>query len=188
LDDQSAKPVPDPLASLNQVCELLAVDSGFRVTRVRQAPDLEQTPSSLGRIIKEIRLRRFGAVFSGVLALLYFELRQQDPRIIVIDLHWHLTKMRTGWAVFIHFLDGEGRICFQGDYSLDGEAPDALGFVYSRRVVAVPREVARGTYRVRLGVWSPAESRHLPLSRVQGCDREPPGDYHNAVLLDVVTI
>ena len=188
MDDHSAKPILDPLVSLNQVCELLAGDSEFRVTRVRQAPDFGQTPPWLGRIIKEIRLLRFGAVFSRTITLLYFKVQQQDPHNIVMDVHWHLTKRQPGWAVFIHFLDYEGNLCFQGDYSLDGEAPDALGFVYSRRVVAVPREVVRGAYRVRLGVWSPAERRHLRLSRVHGLHREPPGPYHNAVLLNVFTI
>jgi hypothetical protein len=180
--------MPDPLASLNQMCELLAADPTFRVKRVTQSPNLAQKRSLLGRMIKEIRLLRFGAVFSGTLTLLYFQLHQQESHNLVIDLHWHQTKRKAGWAVFIHFLDCEGRMCFQGDYSLDGEVPDALGFVYSRRMVVVPREVLRGTYRVRLGVWSPGESRHLPLSRVRGCRREPPGAYQNAVLLSAFTI
>jgi hypothetical protein len=178
----------DPLTSLNQVCELLAADPGFRVTRVRRAPELERTPSRLGRLITATRLRKFGAVFSGSLTLIFFELKQQGSRNIVMDLHWHLAQSPAGWAVFIHFIDDAGKLCFQGDYSLDGETPDALGFVYSRRVVVVSPEVVPGTYRIRLGVWSPAESRHLPLSEVRGCDREPPGDYHNAVLLGIVTI
>jgi hypothetical protein len=178
----------DPVASLNQVCELLAADPSFRVARVRQAPDLRQRQSYLGWMIKEIRLLNFGAVFSGTLTLLYFQIHQQGPHNIVMDLHWHLAKKRAGWAVFIHFLDCDGKLCFQGDYSLDSEVPDALGFVYSRRIVVVPREIARGVYRVRLGVWSPSESCHLPLGRVHGCRREPPGPYHNAIHLNVFTI
>jgi hypothetical protein len=188
LDDHDAKPRVDPLVSLRQVCELLESDPGFRVTRVRQAPDLTHASSRLGGLIKAIRLQRFGAVFSDTLTLLHFKLQQPGTRHIVMNLHWHLTERPEGWAVFIHFVDGQGNLCFQGDYSLDGETPDALGFVYSRRVVVVPQEVVCGVYQVRLGVWSPAESRHLPLSRVHGCHREPPGPYHNAVLLDVVTI
>jgi hypothetical protein len=188
MDDNGSKPVSDALASLNQVQELLAAHPGFRTAYVRPAPDLGQKASSLGRTIKEIRLLRFGAVFSRTLVLLHFKLHQQQVNTLVMDLHWHLAKVRAGWTVFIHFLDCEGNVCFQGDYSLDGEVPDALGFVYSRRIVAVPREVAGGAYRVRLGVWSPSESRHLPLSRVRGCHREPPGPYHNAVLLSVFTV
>lgn len=188
MDDPSAKPRLDPLVSFHQVCELLAADPDFRVTRVRQATDSRQAPSRLGGLVKEVRLRRFGAVFSDTLTLLYFKLQQRGTHNIVMHLHWHLTERPAGWAVFIHFVDGQGNLCFQGDYSLDGETPDALGFVYSRRVVVVPQEVVRGVYQVRLGVWSPAESRHLPMSRVHGCHREPPGPYHNAVLLDVVTI
>ena len=188
MDNRNTKPVSEALASLNQVCELLAADADFRIARVSQAPDLGRTPSYLGWMIKEIRLLRFGAVFSETFTLLCFRLHQQEPRNLVMDLQWHLTKAKAGTAVFIHFLDREGKLCFQGDYSLDTEAPDALGFVYSRRVVVVPREVGGGAYRVRLGVWSPSESRHLPLSRVRGCHREPPGEYHNAVLLNVFTV
>jgi hypothetical protein len=188
LDDHNTKPISDPLASLNQVCELLAAGPNFRVTRVSQAPGLGQKQPHLGWMIKESRLLRFGAVFSGVLTLLKFQLHQQETRNIIMDLHWHAAKKIAGWAVFIHFLDSQGELRFQGDYSLDGEVPDALGFVYSRRIVVVPREVGQGAYRVRLGVWSPGESRHLRLSRVHGCHREPPGPYHNAVLLNTFTI
>jgi hypothetical protein len=188
LDDHNTKPLSDPLASLNQVCELLAADPNFRVARVRQTPDPGQKQSFLGWMIKETRLLKFGAVFSRTLTLVSFQLHQQGPRNIVMDLHWHVSKKKSGWAVFIHFLDNQGELRFQGDYSLDGEVPDALGFVYSRQIVAVPREVVGGAYRVRLGVWSPSQSRHLPLGRVRGCRREPPGPYHNAVLLNTFTM
>jgi hypothetical protein len=144
--------------------------------------------SRLGETIKEIRFKRSGAEFAGVLMLLHFELHQQEPRTLIMDLHWYLGEMRNGWTVFIHFLDSQGNLCFQGDYPLDGEAPDALGFAYSRRTVVVPPEVADGTYRVRLGAWSPSERQHLPLSRVRGFLREPPGAYHNAILLDEFTV
>jgi hypothetical protein len=46
LENHNAKPMSDPLLSLNQICELLATHPSFRVIRVRQ-------PSWLGRTIKQ---------------------------------------------------------------------------------------------------------------------------------------
>jgi hypothetical protein len=188
VGDQGVKAALDPAASLNQVRELLATHPSFRTIRVSRSPDLQRKSSYLGRAIKEIRLFKYGVVFSRTLALLYFDLYQQGSDSLVMDLHWHETKAPAGWAVFIHFVDAEGNVCFQGDYSLDGEVPDRLGFVYTRRTVAIPREAPRGAYRVRLGVWCPSESRHLPLGRVRGCRREPPGPYHNAVILKAFNV
>jgi hypothetical protein len=142
----------------------------------------------LGRIIKEIRFRKFGAQFGDTFTLLDFGIRQQEPRYILMDLQWHVADVRTGCAVFIHFVDREGSVCFQGDYSMDGEIPDSLGFAYSRRSVVVPGEIASGAYRVRLGVWSPAARQHLSLERFRSCDRELPGHYYNSVLLKSIAI
>jgi hypothetical protein len=185
LDNHGAKPTSDQLASLNEVCKLLAVDPKFQVMQVGQAPPKQL---HLGWIIREIGLLRFGAVFSGALTLLGFQIEVREPGNIVMDLRWNLTTKRPGWVVFIHFLDENGIQRLQGDYSLDDAVPDPLGFVYSRRIIEVPREVGRGTYRVRLGVWSPKEGRRLRLGRIRGCQREPSGPNHDAVLLKVFTI
>jgi hypothetical protein len=55
LKDHGAKPISDPLVSLDEVCELLATHPSFRVIRVRQ-------PSWLLRTIKEIEGRLLGNV------------------------------------------------------------------------------------------------------------------------------
>lgn len=49
LDNHNAKPISDPLVSLNQVCELLANHPSFRVIRVKQ-------PSPLGSAIAQAGL------------------------------------------------------------------------------------------------------------------------------------
>ncbi len=188
LHDHNAKPASDPLVSLDQVCELLAAHPDFRIIPVSQSANFSRRPSFLGRLIKEIRLRRFGAEFAGTLTLLHFEAHRPEPGKLVLDLAWHTTEIPAGWSVFIHFLDGRGEMRFQGDYPLEGEVPDRLGFVYSRRSVDIPSEVAPGDYRVRLGVWSPNENQHVSLTRFRGCNREPPGWCHNAVLLSTITL
>jgi len=188
LSDHNAKPASDPLVSLDQVCELLASHPDFRITQVRQFANSPRKSSRLGRFIKEIRMRKFGAEFAGTLTLLHFQVNRAAPNKLVLDLSWHTSEIPAGWSVFIHFVDGPGEMRFQGDYSLEGEVPDRLGFLYSRRSVDIPREVAPGDYRVRLGVWSPSENQHVPLTRFRGCDREPPGWCHNAVILSSFTI
>jgi hypothetical protein len=188
LGDREIKSKPDALVSLDPVFDLLASHPDFHIASVKPAPQLERKYSWLGRMIRDIRSRKYSAEFAGVLMLVHFELHRQEPRNLMMDLHWYLAETRPGWNVFIHFLDSEGNLCFQGDYPLDGETPDALGFVYSRRTVAIPQDIARGVYRVRLGAWSPSERRHLPLGRLRGYLREQPGPYHNAILLDEFTI
>lgn len=188
LNDHNAKPASDPLVSLEQVCDLLGSHPEFRVTQIRPLADLNRKPSRLAQLIKEDRLRRFGAEFANTLALLDFRIDRPEPNTLVLDLTWHITEMYAGSSVFIHFLDSSGAVRFQGDYPFEGEVPDRLGFVYSRRTIDIPREVAPGEYRTRLGVWFPRVRQIVTLTRFYGCDREAPGWYHNAVLLSPFAI
>ena len=188
LEKQSTGRRQDPLASLHEVVNLLEGNPNFRVPRFNVAGGAERKPSWLGRKIKDHRLRKFGAVFSGTLTLTRFQIHQPEPRTIAMDLQWHLTVPAAGWVVFIHFLAEDGSPRFQGDYPLDGEMPDQLDFVYSRQTVVVPRNIPDGSYRVRLGVWVPSKNEHLPLESLCGCDREAPGPYGESILLDVCKI
>lgn len=190
-NDHSAKPAPDTLVPLDEVCDLLASHPGFRVTPVGQFANSPRKPSWLGRFIREVRLRRFGAEFAGILTLLRFEIERPKPRTLVLDLSWHawhIAEIYAGWSVFIHFLDRGGEVRFQGDFPLEGEVPDRLGFVYTRRTIDIPPEAAAGDYRIRLGVWHPSEDRTVLLTRFRGCDRGPSGWFHNAVMLSSVKI
>lgn len=192
MSEHNPPPLPDPLVSLGRISDMLAVHPDFRITPAGQTPasmpGLSFLGLAVGWAIKEGRLTRFGVAFSGGLTLLHFRVFQPEPRTLVMDLQWHFTVRRSGQAVFIHFLNRDGALCFQGDYSLDGQTPDPLGFAYSRRSVPVPEGVAAGTYRVRLGVWLPGESRHLPLGRTRGCARDQSGQYRDSVLLDGLTV
>lgn len=181
------KTLPPPEVSLTQICDLLAAHPEFRVVSARRAPRASGA-AMLGWAMKEVRFARFGAVFSKTITLISFEVSQPQPRTLVMDLKWHFSAPLAGEAVFIHFLDKDGILRFQGDYSFTGENPDRLGFSYSRRTVPVPPDVAPGAYRVRLGVWLPAEGRHLSLGRTRGCGPDAAGGYRDAVLLPSFTI
>lgn len=173
---------------LAEVYRLLEAHPGFRVAPVSPLAGASRRKSALGRMIQEIRLQRFGAQFERSLTLLHFSSRVDGPRRLSLDLHWHARVIRSGWAVFIHFVDPGGGLRFQADYALDGEAPDALNFVYSRKAVLVPQDAPQGVYRVRLGVWSPREGKLLKLTRFRGCRREERGIFHDSVILDTLEI
>ena len=123
---------------------------------------------------------RFGAEFDGKLTLLSFRVRQERRQEVTLDFQWHAPEICSGWTVFVHFLDDRGDIRFQGDHPLSDHKPDPLGFIYYCKRVAAPE----GKYRVRVGVWRPAERLHLRLTRFRGCIQEAPGWCQNAVLLD----
>jgi len=167
---------------LSEVYRMLSVHRGFAVSRIQRSGRGRRL-FRLGRIIKELRLLRFGAEFAGGLTLLGFRLQQQMTRELVVYSQWYGPQIPAGWNVFLHFLDEKGDISFQGDHSFRSGYPDALGFVYFRRTIPVPPQAVGGVYRIRLGVWSPGERVHLELRRYRGCVQEAPGWCHNAVLL-----
>jgi hypothetical protein len=186
--DHADKGSADALAALQDVHELLSVHPGFKIVPVRVSSDPARRTSWIGLVIKHLRFRKFGAEFDGGLTLLHFRLRREMPRRLVLELQWHLTQVCGGRSVFIHFLDVADEVRFYGDYPLDGEAPDALGFFYSRRHVEVPKEVPAGTYRVRLGVWRPEENKLEALKLFHGCFQATAEWSHHAVVLDSVEI
>jgi cephalosporin hydroxylase len=186
--DHNAKGSADALAALKEVHDLLSAHPSFGVVPVRVPSALARRTSLLGLAIKSYRFLRFGAKFDCGLTLLHFKLRMETPRTVILDLQWHATRIDAGLSVFIHFVDAAGEIRFQGDYPLETESPDALGCVYSRRRVEAPKETPAGMYRVRLGVWRPAENKHVRLDRFRGCQREPEGWCHDAVILSSIEL
>ncbi|MGB7759991.1 MAG: hypothetical protein WBL61_09190 [Bryobacteraceae bacterium] len=178
----------DGFASLDEICQLLQAHPGFRELPAARGARKRPAGLAIGRCIKDVRLWSFGAEFAGSLTLWHFQIHQDQPRVLAMDLRWHVEKLLDDWCVFVHFLDDGGEIRFQGDYPLKGAIPDPLGFVYSHRLVAVPAEVPRGNYSVRLGVWSPAAAAHLQLTQFRGCHRESADWCGNAVILATVTV
>lgn len=178
----------DAVGSLDEICQLLEAHPAFREFPVIRVKKTSRTSAVVGRILKNLRLLRFGAEFARSVTLLHFQIHQDQPRALALDLQWHLKKINPDWSVFIHFIDGSGEIRFQGDYALRDAVPDLLGFVYARRLVVVPAWVPPGNYRVRLGVWLPGAECHLRLTRRRGCRRDSAGWCQNGILLGTVTV
>jgi hypothetical protein len=171
--------------SLNELRALLAAHSGFRTLSVKQNPTPSQSALKFGRLIKRIRLLKFGAEFDNSFTLLWHKLHV-GPGMIILDLFWHVTHLPGNWYVFLHFVDEGGETHWQADYSLSGAAPSPFGFLYSRRRIELPAGAPSGKYHIRLGVWSPQEGRHIPLTRLRGCARES-AEWGNAVRLEFFT-
>ena len=178
----------DAFASLDETCQLLRTHPDFRELPAARVARKSPAGLAIGRCIKTVRLWSFGAEFARSLTLWHFQIRHDQPRVLAMDLRWHGGKLLDDWCVFVHFVDDGGEIRFQGDYPLKGVIPDPLGFFYAHRLVAVPAEVTRGNYRVRLGVWSPGAASHLQLTRFRGCQRESVDWCRNAVILATVTV
>lgn len=187
MQDHNAEGSFDDMVALRDIHDLLSAHPRFRVIPVRQRPLRNRTRSSLGRLIKAVGMLKFGAEFDGKVTLLAYRM-QREGRRIVLDLRWHATEVPDGLVTFIHFLDEKGELRFQGDYAFDGQTRNAFGMLFWRREIQVPPDVPEGAYRVRLGTWLPAATRHLPLTRFRGCDQESVGWCRNAVLLATVNI
>ena len=178
----------DAFEALDEICQLLQTHPDFRELPATRVAGKSPAALAIGRWIKNVRLWSFGAEFARSLTLCHFQIRQDQPRVLAMDLRWHVEKLLDDWCVFVHFVDDSGEIRFQGDYPLKGVIPDPLGFVYSHRLVAVPAEVPRGSYRVRLGVWSPGAGSHLQLTRFRGCQRGAADCFPDAVTLATVAL
>ena len=174
----------DRLAPLLDIQKLLAAHPDFYVVPVEQSIRPNPMAALIGSGIKALRLLKFGAEFNRKLTLLSFDMHHIDQSKIILRLCWHASGVLSDWTAFIHFLDEEGAIRFQGDYSLDAQAPNAFGILYSQRNIEVPAEVPAGTYRVRIGIWSPRADVHMPLTRFRGCLRESTHWCRNAVILE----
>jgi hypothetical protein len=178
----------EALVSLDEICQLLQAHPDFRESPAARVTGKSPAGLTIGRFIKNLRLRNFGAEFARSLTLWHFEIRQERPRLLALDFRWHVEKLRDDWWVFVHFVDSSGEIRFRGDYPLRGVLPDLLGFVYSHRLVVVPGEAPRGNYQIRLGVWSPTAASHLELTQFRGCQRDPTDWCGNGVILGIVIV
>jgi hypothetical protein len=171
-----------PLESeeLSEVYRLLGVHPDFAAPSACSGLPRASWPS---RVVQQARLLRFGAEFAGGLTLLRFCFTVEDRRKYAFYFQWRCLHLRPEWRVFLHFLNPDGDISFQGDHALGEAVPEASGLLYLRQAVEAPAETPEGLYRIRLGVWTPGQKEHLPLLRHRGCRRESPGWCHDAVLL-----
>jgi hypothetical protein len=77
-----------------------------------------------------------------------------------IAYFWHCSDKVSAqdWAVFVHFVDRDGKVVFQDDHVLlEGESivdqPWAVQFKEQRQL-HIPAELPAGNYRIRIGVYA----------------------------------
>jgi hypothetical protein len=103
-----------------------------------------------------------GAVFDGSIHLRGYS-QQRIDSTLVITPSWGITQSRPGGAfVFLHLLDSQGNRVAQVDAPLDQGmfAAWQLGQQFNEAFpLALPAELAPGTYRIVLGVYQPQGAR-----------------------------
>jgi hypothetical protein len=177
-----------PAQELKDLVDLLGCVPVFRVARVPRNSRVIGLVSSAVKVFKTVRCRMFSAEFDGCLTLLSYRIRMDGPSAILVDLLWYADQIPLNWWVFVHFLDEEGSIRLQGDYSLPHGPTGRLRLLPNQRRIDVPEALRGNAYRLRLGVWSPVEGRHLPLTKFRGCVRDAAGGLQNAVVLGSYSI
>lgn len=175
---------PTPAQELDDLIGVLACDPAFRVAHVPRTPLLIPLVACAVSAFKAVRSLRFVVEFAGSLTLLSYRIRTDAPSGILVDLLWHAGQLPPDWWVYIHFLDREGTIRLQGDYALPPGSGTRLKLLPNQRRIEVPADLSGQAYRIRLGVWSPAEGRHLPLTKFRGCIRDTSEGFGSAVILD----
>ncbi len=170
---------PDWIHDLSRV---LAAHPEFRVLPVKNNPSAPRSAAMIGNMLASIASVRSIATFDRAISLLWHRTCRNSGRFEV-DLFWHVRRISGDWWVFLHGVDSEGNIAFQDDFSLAGATPSPFGFLYTRRSIALPPEIAQRRCTLRLGLWIPSEARQLSLTRLRGFARES-GGWYNAVSLN----
>lgn len=187
--DSRYEPGANSRIELGQVYDLLSNLRGWRVRRPECRP---LSPGAwglrIGEWIRRLHFLRFGVAFEGDLSLLRFRCVPDGPRRLRLDMVWQGRSLRPEWRVFVHFLDANGEICFQGDHVFGRRLLDRLGFLYYGVLVPLPREVAPGEYAIRMGIWLPDEQRHLRVYGFRGVRQEQPGWCENSIYVGACRI
>ena len=178
----------EALTALDEICQVLRAHPDFRELPAARIARLSPIGMAIGRFVRHARARTFAAEFAHSLTLWRFELRQDHPRALAVDLRGQCEKLLNDWCVVIHFLDESGEIRFQSNYPLRGVLPDVLTFIYLRWLITVPAGVPPGSYYVRLGVCSQHDGPYLQLTQFRGCRRDPAGSWCNMIRLPAINI
>ncbi len=122
------------------------------------------------------------AVFGGIAALLEASASPSPPSRggnLQVALEWQaLSASGRDYTVFVHLLDGDGRLVAQSDSQpAGGQFPTQIWAPGDRvrdvHELAVPPSAATGPYRLAVGLYSLGDLKRLPAS---GPDGEPLGD------------
>jgi 4-amino-4-deoxy-L-arabinose transferase-like glycosyltransferase len=125
-------------------------------------------------------------------ALLGYDLAPLDdkPDRVSLTLYWRCEQaMEASYSVFVHLLDGAGRVQGQRDrVPMEGHAP-TTGWIGDQIVVdayEVPlnQDAAAGTYQIEVGMYNPKDMPRLSMVDAQGLPL--PGDRY--LLLEEVSL
>jgi hypothetical protein len=143
---------------------LASLDSRFR------SEDHPARSSEIDKSREARRLRPVRAGFAGGQQLVGYRLDGQVAAPggeIGLDLYFEAplaSEAVEELVVWIHFLDGEGRIAFRGDrpfadyLRLERDPLELTPWFYR---IPVPADVRPGEYRVEVGLWNPDTGRKL---------------------------
>jgi F5/8 type C domain len=107
--------------------------------------------------------------FGDEIELVGYDWASIGARRYEITYYWQARRhVAADYAAFVH-VEGPG-YRFQDDQVLGGGSHlthtwEPGETVKETREIDVPADAPRGSYRLRLGVWSPRDHRHLPLGR-----------------------
>lgn len=73
-----------------------------------------------------------------------------------ITYRWNAVKTATSNTVFVHFVDKNGKISFQGDYAPSPATNNTAwkGLLSQQRQVTIPAALPAGTYSIRVGLYN----------------------------------
>lgn len=121
--------------------------------------------------------RGLGVRLGEGIHLLGYSLVDQKVRpgeIIRLTLHWKTSEeIETGYKVFVHLLDGEGRIVAQRDSEPVGGSRPTSGWgmgeeIWDNYGIMLPEELPSGEYQLVVGMYDPTGGERLPIYGIDG--------------------
>ncbi len=88
-----------------------------------------------------------------------------SPNIIRLKLQWTIRKLlESGLQVFVHFVDDNQKIVFQGDFMPTPSAEAWSGEITTTREIVIPETVPVGTrLELRVGLYKPQGGARVPV-------------------------
>lgn len=127
-------------------------------------------------------LPRLNAIFGDQIGLAGYRSELQGDRL-ALTLYWQaLAPPAADYTVFVHVLDGNGKIVAQYDgQPLGGDLPTRAwppGYTVADAItIPLPSTLAPGTYRLAAGLYDAASGVRLPISGAAGGDAVSLGEF-----------
>lgn len=110
------------------------------------------------------------ADLDGQIALIGYDAPEtaQAGQTLPVTLYWQaLQAPETNYQVFVHLVDAAGQLVAQSDGLNPGDFPTENWptdrYVRDTHELALPEEIAQGTYRVSAGLWLASQGERLPV-------------------------